>query len=201
MATTDREHMLLTRAAWRGLQGRDRLLEHIERTGRTIAGDPIWTATEIDTLRSLYPDHTAISAALPRRTRIAVAAKARAIGLVPPRRIWSHADAVRLRNPYVAGIPVATLTQLFAGKTPKQIWSKASALGYRRPRRPPRLIGHPLIDSIRRRAFDLRITMTELDAFVGRKRYFVGVRNVDWRALQRAMSLLGGTPIVRWPEA
>ena len=58
----------------------------------------------------------------------------------------------------------------------------------------------PLIDSIRLRAFELRISMTELDAFVGKKRYFVGVRHVDWRALQSAMTLLGGKPVVHWRE-
>jgi hypothetical protein len=67
---------------------------------------------------------------------------------------------------------------MFDGKTPKQIWSKASHMRYRRPRCPPKLTGHPLIDSLRRRAYDLRITMAELDAFVGRKRYFAGVRHI-----------------------
>jgi len=73
-------------------------------------------------------------------------------------------------------------------------------MGYRRPRRAPKSTGMPLVDSIRARAFDLRITMTELDSYVARKRYFVSPRHMDWTALQRAMTLLGGTPIVQWRE-
>lgn len=192
--------MLLTRAEWRGLHGRDRLLEHIARTGLTIAGQPVWTAEELATLKRLYPDRDALARALPRRTAQAIAHKARQIGLVRPLRIWSEAETLRLRKPYVAGVPIAVLTQMFVGKTARQIWRKASAQGYRRPRRPPRLVGHPLIDSIRRRAFDLRCTMKDLDSFIGRTRYFSGVRHVDWPALQRAMTLLGGMPVVSWPE-
>ena len=71
-------------------------------------------------------------------------------------------------------------------------------MGYRMPRRQPKPTGLLLVDSVRQRAFYLRITMTELDSFIGRKRYFVGARHVDWAAIQRAMVLLGGTPIVRW---
>lgn len=190
--------MILTRAQQRGLQARDRLLGHIESTGRTIAGDSVWTTDELDILRRLYPDRLALSVSLPRRTAAAMSHKARKIGLVPPLRIWADEDAVRLRHPYVTGIPISVLAQMFADKSSRQIWRKAYAMGYRRPRRPPKPTELPLVDSIRRRAFDLRITMTELDAFIGRKRYFVGARHVDWRAIQRAMVLLGGMPTVSW---
>lgn len=192
--------MILSKAQIRGLQGRDTLIGHIERTGRTVAGDLVWTTVELQTLRLLYPDREALATALPGRTNGAIAHKARMIGLVPPLRIWTNADATQLRNPYVAGVPVATLTEMFPGKTRKQIWRKAFAMGYRRPRRPPKPTGMPLVDSIRARAFELRITMSDLDAFVARKRYFVGPRHMDWIALQRAMTLLGGRPVVHWRE-
>jgi hypothetical protein len=58
----------------------------------------------------------------------------------------------------------------------------------------------PLVDNVRRRAFELRIKMTELGAIVGKARYFVCPRYVDWRALQLAMEFLGGRPVVRWRE-
>lgn len=190
--------MLLTKAQIRGLQGRDTLVGHIQRTGCTIAGTPVWTTGELEALRLLYPDKQALTAALPRRTAGAIAHKARKIGLAPPLRIWTSVNAAQLRRPYVAGVPVATLTQMFPGKSKRQIWGKAFAMGYRRPRRPPKSTGMPLVDCIRNRAFELRITMTELDSFVARKRYFVSPRHMDWTALQRAMTLLGGTPVVRW---
>jgi len=192
--------MILSVAEKRGLRGRDTLIGHIERTGHTIAGDPVWTELELNLIRQLYPDRQAMAAALSRRTEAAIAHMARKIGLVPPLRVWSDTDAARLRRPYVAGIPVGELTGLFPGKTKRQIWGKASAMRYHRPRRPPKPTGMPLVDSIRARAFELYITMTDLDAFVSRKRYFIGPRHMDWTALQRAMTLLGGTPIVRLPE-
>lgn len=193
--------MLLTRAQQRGMDGRDRLLDHILRTGCTIAGDPVWTDAELSLLRQHYPDRNELRAALPRRTPGAIAHKARKIGLVRRRHIWSEFEIARLRSPYVIGVPMARLTELFAGRSPKQIWSKASAMGYRRPRHRPKLTGMPLVDSVRQRAFDFRITMTDLDAFTGCKHYFVSPRYMNWAALQRAIKILGGEPVVRWSGA
>ncbi len=192
--------MLLSLLQRRGLDGKNTILRHIERTGCTIAGAPIWTTAELEVLRRLYPDLDAIARALPQRTPTAIAHKARQIGLVPPLRIWSERDAQKLRKPYVAGVPIDTLTEMFPGKSKQQVWHKANKMGYRRPRRAPKVTGMPLVDSIRRRAFDLHITMTELDAIVGKTRYFVYPCYVDWRALQRAMEFLGGKPMIRWRE-
>jgi hypothetical protein len=122
--------------------------------------------------------------------------------MVLPLRIWSDEDAVRLRTPYKAGIPIAAaaLVEIFSGKSREQLWKKAHHMGYRRPRQAPKTTGMPLVDSIRRRAFEYRLSMVDLDVFVGRKRYFVSPRHVDWRALQKAMEILGGRPIVHWPK-
>lgn len=192
--------MLLSLAQRRGLDGKDTILRHIERTGFTIAGVPVWTTAELEVLQRLYPDLDAITRALPRRTPAAISHKARQIGLVPPLRIWSDGDARKLRKPYVAGVPIGTLAEIFPGKSKRQIWSKANSMGYRRPRRAPKATGMPLVDNVRRRAFELRIKMTELGAIVGKARYFVCPRYVDWRALQLAMEFLGGRPVVRWRE-
>lgn len=192
--------MLLSLLQRRGLDGKNRILRHIERTGCTIAGAPIWTTAELEVLRRFYPDLDAVARALPQRTSAATAHKARQIGLVPPLRIWSNDEARKLRKPYVTGVPIDKLTEMFPGKSKRQVWHKANKMGYRRPRRTPKATGMPLVDSIRRRAFDLHITMIELDAIVGKARYFVCPRYVDWRALQRAMEFLGGRPMVRWRE-
>lgn len=182
----------------RGERGRMTLLRHIERTGCTIAGDPVWTADEIAHLCQTFPDRKAACLALPHRTAAAVAHKARQLGLIPPRKIWIGDEAVRLRKPYVAGVPMAELLEMFLGKTRSQIWKKAFHMGYHRPRRAPKLTGMPLVDSVRKRAFECRLSMTDLDVFVGRTRYFVSPRHLDWRALQRAMAILGGRPAISW---
>lgn len=153
--------MILSYGQMRGLHGRMVLLRHIERTGCTIAGDPVWTETEIANLRRCYPDHEAAQAALPRRTLKAIATKARRLGLVPPRCVWTEEEAFRLRKPYMAGVPIADLIEMFPGRSRSQIWKKAQSMGYRRPRRPPKLTGMPLIDSVRHRAFECRLSMTD----------------------------------------
>lgn len=192
--------MFLSYGQKRGLHGRMVLLRHIERTGCTIAGAPVWTKTEIAELRRCYPYLEAAHTALPRRTPGAIAKKAWGLGLTPPRRIWTEDEAFRLRSPYVTGVPIAELVEMFPGRSRSQIWKKAQHMGYRRLRRPPKLTGMPLVDSIRHRAFECRLSMTDLDAFIGRKRYFVSPRYQNWRALQKAMELLGGRPMVRWPD-
>src|SRR3546814_9658602 len=68
----------------------------------------------------------------------------------------------------------------------------------RRPRRAPKQTGMLLVDSVRQRAFECRLSMRDLDAFVGKKHYFAGPRYIDWRALQRAIRILGGRPVVCW---
>ena len=190
--------MLLSPAQRRGLHGKAVLLRHIERTGRTIAGDLVWTRTELDCVRDLYPDYDVMLSVLPDRSRGAIAHKARQLGLVPPLRIWSDGEARALRQPYVTGIAIETLVEILPGKSRKQIWHKAHHMGYRRPRRAPKPTGMPLVDAVRQRAFDYRLSMRDLDAFVGKKCYFTSPRYLNWRALQRAMEILGGRPVVSW---
>lgn len=190
--------MFLSYGQKRGLHGRMVLLRHIERTGCTIAGDPVWSEAEIADLRRCYPDREAAYTALLRRTPGAIAKKAWRLGLVPPRRIWTGDEAFRLRKPYVTGVPIAELVEMFPGKSRSQIWKKAQHMRYRRPRRPPKLMSMPLVDSIRQRAFECYLSMADLDAFIGRKRYFVSPRYQNWRALEKALEILGGRPTVHW---
>src|SRR3546814_2442033 len=102
--------------------------------------------------------------ALPRRTRVAIASKAREIGLVPPLRIWSNEEATQLRRVYRTGISVDALVEMFPGRSRRQIWSKASHMRCRRPRRAPKQTGMLLVDSVRQRAFESRLSMRDLDA-------------------------------------
>src|SRR3546814_20125104 len=53
------DDMILTNSQRRGLHGEAVILGYIKRTGHTIAGLPIWTSTELDFLRNLYPDRNA----------------------------------------------------------------------------------------------------------------------------------------------
>ncbi|MFC0220167.1 hypothetical protein ACFFJ7_17400 [Pseudochelatococcus lubricantis] len=192
--------MLLTKAQRRGLNGRNALLRHMVKTGCTIAGDRLWSDVEIEILRQFRPDLDALALALPERGIGAITKKAHQIGLVPSRRAWSADEVPRLRKPYVAGVPVDDLVSMFPGKTKRQIWNKAFHLGIRRPRRRPKGTGLLLVDTVRNRAFDLGLTMTDLDTYVSAGRYFVCPRCSNWRLLQKAIRELKGQVVVRWPE-
>lgn len=155
---------------------------------------------ELERVRRLYPDTYAMAAILHGRSTAATAHKARYLGLVPPRRFWSQAEILALRHPYVSGMPVRDIQQLLPGRSKTEIWRRAHRSGYRRPRSAPRATGFPIVDSVRRRAHDYRLTMRDLDAFVGKRCYFTSPRQIDWKALQRAVAILGGTPFVVWDE-
>lgn len=191
--------MLLTKAQQRGLNGRNALLRHMVKTGCTIAGDRLWSDVEIAILRQRYPDLAALVRALPGRSVGAIAKKAQQIGLARSRRIWSADEAPRLRKAYPAGAPIDDLLSMFPGKTKRQIWNKACHLGIRRPRKRPKRTGLPLVDTVRERAFDLKLTMTDLDTYAGARRYFVCPRSSNWRFLQKAIRELRGHVVVRWP--
>lgn len=192
--------MLISRECLRALDGKRYMRRHIERTGETIAGTPVWTRSEIAALRAAFPDREGTCSVLPRRTWAAIRQKARHLGLSRRQRIWTNDDARLLRTLYTAGLPIDELICRFAGKTKRQVWHKAAHLRVRRPRKPPRLTGHPLMDSVRQRAFTLGYSMADLDAWTGAKHYFGDARYVDWHSLQKAIDLMGGKIVVRWNE-
>jgi len=192
--------MHLSKASKRGFSGRIAILRHIALTGRTIAGDPVWTIEELDALRLLYPDRQALASILVRRSKIAIQHKARSFGLITPRQIWSEQEVELLRTLYRTSITTAGFVEVFPGRTKQQIWRKAGRLRIRRPRRPLRVTGLPLVDSIRQYAFALGHSMTDMDAWTGAKCYFRSPRYCNWRALTRAVELLGCEPTVSWRD-
>ena len=190
--------MLISRESLRALDGKLFMRRHIEKTGETIAGAPVWTQSEIAVLRTTYPDREGACAALGRRTWAAIRQKARRLDLVKQRRVWTQDDTRLLRSLYPSRISIDDLLGRFAGKTKRQIWHKGAHLRLLRLRRPPRLTGHPLVDSVRQCAFTLGYSMRDLDAWTGAKRYFGDARYVDWYSLKRAIDLMGGRIVVRW---
>lgn len=101
---------------------------------------------------------------------------------------------------HLRGVPISEIVELLPGKTARQIWSKAFHCRIQRPRRPPKTTGLDPVDAIRRRAFDLNMSMVDLDMIAGRCCYFRRPRRTDWKAIQRVLPHLGGVAVVRWPE-
>lgn len=173
---------------------------YMARTGLTYSGQRLWTVKEIDKLRCLYPDYNALVAALPLRTRAAIAAKVWSIGLARPLRVWSEADFRIMKPLYLRGVPVSEMLERLPGKTARQVWSKASHHKIRRPRIPPRLTGSELVDAVRLRAFDLNMSMADLDAMAGKRFYVRCSEKTDWTAIQRVLPHLGGRAVVQWRD-
>lgn len=173
---------------------------YMARTGLTYSGQRLWTAEEIGKLRCLYPDYAALVAALPSRTRAAIASKVRSMGLARPLRVWSEAEFRMMKPLYLRGVPVSEMLERLPGKTARQVWSKASHHEIRRPRLPPCLTGSKLVDAVRRRAFDLNMSMADLDAMAGKRFRARSSERTDWGAVQRVLPHLGGRAVVRWND-
>lgn len=172
---------------------------YMARTGLTYSGQRLWTPKETSALR-LYPDYQALVRALPGRTRKAIEGKVWRSGLATPLRVWSETEFTVMKRLYTQGAVMAGILSQIPGKTAQQVWSKASSRGVRRPRRLPKSTGFAPVDAVRRRAFDLHISMTDLDVIAGRRSYFQSPRRTDWSAVQRVLPHLGGQAAVRWHE-
>jgi hypothetical protein len=171
------------------------------RTGRTPNGHWLWTKKEDDIVRALYPDYKALRRKLRRRTYYALKARTRRLGVAKKNHVWLATEVSRLRRLY----PRATQQDLMAALpnlTLQQIRSKAHDICVRRARRKPATTGYPLIDAIRERAFELNLSMVELDAMSRTQRYY---QKASWRggnfnrkAVLRAVEALGGEVSIQW---
>lgn len=184
---------MLTRNQRAGINAAARNRDFMARTGLTYAGDKIWTEMEVATIRAAYPDYEAAQCALPHRSLKAIMSKARRSGITKPRRVWRPGEFSGIKPQYVGGTAMAEILPAVPAKTAPQVYSKASSRKVRRPRKPPKDTGLSIVDTVRRRAFDLRLSMADLDALVGSGSYFRRPRVEKWRHLNVAIKLLGGT--------
>jgi hypothetical protein len=172
----------------------------IARTGR-VGKHSVWRNEENATVRAFYPDIDAICRALPHRTRKAIRYQAHNLGLTPKLRPWSGSDIARLRRIF----PTATDDELMAAfpeRTLISIKAQAGEHGFRRARRCPNEIGFPLVDAIRRRAFDLNLSLADLDREARSGTYFRRMNrktfSPSWRHIAHAIKLLGGEQRIDW---
>lgn len=189
------------RYAAMGAARAQRARERIIRMGRTPNGHPLWTEREDGVVRALYPDYKSLRRALRRRTYRALCGRTRTLGIAKKHHVWLGTEVSRLRRLY----PKADRSDIllaFPELSWSQIAAKARHIGLRRARRRLNSTGHPLIDTIRDRAFDLCLSMVDLDMMAGTRRYFQKAAwrngNLNRKALLRAVEALGGEVSVRW---
>jgi hypothetical protein len=169
------------------------------KSGRTLAGQKLWTDAEIECLRRFYPDYRKACSALPCRSLSAIQSKAFRLRMTRSRRVWSDDDLKRLKTPYRQGRPMHEILLLLPGKTKKQIWRRACHSGWRRPRTSPKTYNFKPYDEIRARAFTSKFTMRDLACFSATGNYFLRhpTQN-DWRKISKAVALLDGQLSVIW---
>lgn len=187
--------------AARGAASAFRARERMARTGRTPKGHWLWTKKEDDIVREFYPDYKVLRRKLRRRTYDAIKSRARTLNVAHRRHIWLASEVSRLRRLYPKADRLDILAA-FPGLRWRQIAGKANHICVYRHRKGLCRTGHPLIDHIRDRAFELNMSMVDLDAVARTKKYFQKAGwangNLNRKALVRAVEALGGEVLVRW---
>jgi hypothetical protein len=169
------------------------------RTGRTLAGQTLWTCAEVKLLCRFYPDYKRACAALPGRSFNAIKSKAFRLGITRPLRVWSDDDLERLKGPYRQGMPIREIMALLLGETAKQIWRRAAHSGWRRPRKPPKATGLMADDTVRERAFAHRLTLRDLADLSRTRGYFLRKPSrTNWRNIGKAVKVLEGRMSIVW---
>lgn len=165
--------------------------------------DNMWTYAESEILREYWPEIEAIRKRLPHRTELAIRHMARRCGLIPSKvqHIWTAAQDRMLKRMAANGATrkeMAEALNLTAGCVANRLQYTKTHIA----KRAPAPIGEPLVDAIRRRAFDLKIGVVDLDRSLGGGKPFQSAR---WRlpsprCLHQAVKALGGTLIVQWED-
>jgi hypothetical protein len=154
------------------------------------------------TVQQLYPDYQAILKVLPHRTFTAIRGFAKQYGIAAKRHVWTTTEVSRLRALYAQNASKAEILERFPGMTWHQILGQARFRGFTRPKSGPKVLGVLILDAIRRRAFELNYSLTDLDAECRSKAYFQkAVRRVNWRYVARAIEYLDGDASVHWRNA
>jgi len=164
----------------------------------------VWTPPEDSTVRTIYPDYARLRRELPHRTYNALRGRARHCGVAKPRPQWTADEITRLRRLYPSKSH-SELLEAFPGASLERIRFKARCIGVSRSRLPFLPTGFPLIDEIRNRAFDLNLSMVELDAMAETQTYF---QKAGWGARHRentvavikAVRALDGDMEIEWDE-
>ncbi|TPJ34273.1 hypothetical protein [Mesorhizobium sp. B2-6-5] len=172
------------------------------RSARIIRRDDTWTFAETEILRRHWPDVALLRKVLPHRTAGAMRFMAKKCGLIPDKvqNVWTGAQDKKLRQMAAAG---DTRKQIAAelGLTVAQIDNRLLYRKINLARRPPKAIGDPLVDEVRRRAFDLKMTVVELDRSLGDRLVFQSAwkgRRIGLNHIHRAVKALGGVLKIEW---
>lgn len=171
-----------------------------ERVHRVHRRRDDWTLKEHEVVVSHWPDVEAIRKRLPHRSKRAIHAFAGKCNLTTPRHIWTTAEDAKLRKLAAQGMTRREI----ASELGMSLNSVFGRLAYTRTsiaRKPPKPSCNPLVTAIRQRAFDLHMTLADLDRSLGDQKVFrqaAGRQCVRHIHIERAVKALGGRLTVEW---
>lgn len=189
------------RSKYEGLNASDRARARLRYIGQTPRGDRLWTKKEDAVFRELFPDYAKLKKRFRGRTMEAIRSRAYTLNLTRKQQQWTAGEVSRLRRAW-RGATRAELLAEFPERTWDAIQGKARQFGVRRRPWDPKLTGQQMLDQIRRRAADLRISLRDLDRTCAGRRYFANSSRRSQRprrnVLLRAIAALGGRVEIVW---
>jgi len=159
----------------------------------------LWSAEKDDRIRAEYPSYPRLQAQLPHRTLSALKHRARSLGIVRCRHVWTTVEVRRLIAACERNASRSELLVLFPGLRVSQIVSKARHVSAARRR--ARLVAFdvPALDTIRSRAASRHLSLTQLDRQARTGRFFQkSSRRPVLKHLARAAALLAGEVRIEW---
>ncbi|MER8979229.1 hypothetical protein [Mesorhizobium sp. M0870] len=174
------------------------------RRARIVRRDEAWLMVEGELLRKHWPDIQLLRKHLPHRSELAIRHMAKRCGLIADKiqHIWTMAQDSKLRRFAAEGRDRKTIAQEL-GLTVAQV---ANRLLYKKiniAKMPPVPTGDHLVDAIKRRAFDLRISTIDLDRSLGNRRVFRNAskrKSVAPARIHQAVRALGGRLVIEWAD-
>jgi hypothetical protein len=162
-----------------------------------------WSAREMKIAMQTYPDYKRMMELLPDRRLMQCKKFCATYGIVTKRHVWTNVELKKLRALWEAGTPRAEMLPQFPlVERPDHITSVARHYGFKRPKRTPKVTGHPIIDAIRAECFARAYTMADLDEWCGSGRYWYGGTSFNgtpnWKHITKAIEILGGQMNVVW---
>jgi hypothetical protein len=161
----------------------------------------VWTFDEDEKVQALYPRYDLLRAALPNRTQSALKQRARHLGVVHRRHVWTNLEVRRLREAFEKHASDRELEALFPGIRLSQIKSKAGHIKAPHRRAQRAVFEVQALDAIRHRAKARGLSYVELDRQARTGKFFQKSRRQPMlKPIARAAALLGGEVCIDWRE-
>lgn len=178
------------------------LVHTSERHHRVVRRHNDWTLKEHEVVVSHWPDITTIERRLPYRSRRAIRGFAGRCNLLTSRHIWTAAEDTKLRKLAAAGYERRAIAEEL-GLTIGQVAGRLSYTRTAIARKPPAPSANPLVDAVRQRAFEMRMSLADLDRSLGNQKIFqqaAGRQCVRLAHIEKAVKALGGELTVEWND-